>query len=102
MLQSPSDAAIVKAVIEMAHNLGLRVIAEGIETAGQLDFLLAEGCDAVQGFHLFRPAPSEAFSLERLAEAGERIRQASTRSMVAGDSERGRGTSGDRFAKKAS
>ncbi len=84
VLQSPSDAAIVKAVIEMAHNLGLRVIAEGIETEGQLDFLLAEGCDAVQGFYLFRPAPPNAFTVDRLREASERIRQHAGRCLSGG------------------
>ncbi|HET6522187.1 MAG TPA: EAL domain-containing protein [Geminicoccaceae bacterium] len=55
----PDDAAIVRAVIEMAHNLRLRVTAEGVETAGQLAFLCAHGCDAVQGFLFSRPLRSE-------------------------------------------
>ncbi|HEX6042198.1 putative bifunctional diguanylate cyclase/phosphodiesterase [Longimicrobium sp.] len=49
------DAAIVSAVVAMAHRLGLTVIAEGVEHHGQLDFLRAQGCDCVQGFLLSRP-----------------------------------------------
>ena len=85
VLLNPSDAAIVKAVIEMAHNLGLRVIAEGIETEGQLEFLLEERCDAVQGFFLFRPAASEEFTVERLQEASERVRLRSRRKLAEGE-----------------
>lgn len=62
------DATIVGAVIEMGRNLKQRVIAEGIETPAQLDFLRAQHCDEGQGYHLGRPLSAEAFG--QLLEPG--------------------------------
>src|SRR6185503_12850769 len=56
------DAAIVRAITAMARNLGLDVVAEGVETRAQLDFLRASGCDAYQGFHFSVPLPANAFA----------------------------------------
>jgi diguanylate cyclase len=54
-----ADTAIVTAVIRLAHDLGLMVVAEGVETAEQRRQLQALGCDYLQGFHIGRPAPVE-------------------------------------------
>jgi len=53
------DATITRAVITMAHSLGLTVIAEGVETESQLAFLVENGCDQIQGYYLARPQPAE-------------------------------------------
>jgi diguanylate cyclase (GGDEF)-like protein/PAS domain S-box-containing protein len=61
MEHNPSDRAIVEAIIVMAHKLGFKVIAEGIETEGQRDLLLAAGCDLGQGYLFSRPVPARQF-----------------------------------------
>lgn len=60
----PGDAAIVCAMIAMANALNLKVVAEGVETQDQLDFLHGVGCDTLQGYYLSRPIPGDA--VERL------------------------------------
>ncbi len=64
----PDDAAITAAIIGLAHNLRLRVIAEGVETEEQLAFLQNEGCDEAQGYYFCRPLPAE--DITRLLEGG--------------------------------
>ncbi len=54
-------AAIVRAIVAMCHDLGLTVIAEGVETSAQRDYLLSCGCDMLQGYLLGRPTPLEAY-----------------------------------------
>ena len=54
-----ADLAIVRAVVELGHNLGMAVLAEGVETQAQLDCLRALGCDDFQGYLFSRPVPAE-------------------------------------------
>ena len=61
ILTDTNDAAIAKTIIALAESLGLAVIAEGVETQQQRDFLAAQGCDAYQGFLFSRPLPIAAF-----------------------------------------
>ncbi|MFA6902217.1 MAG: EAL domain-containing protein [Gallionellaceae bacterium] len=57
----PEDKAIVTAIINMASSLGMLTIAEGVETAGQLEFLRATQCDEVQGYYFSKPLPAAQF-----------------------------------------
>jgi EAL domain-containing protein (putative c-di-GMP-specific phosphodiesterase class I) len=52
------DAAIASSIINLAHNLGLKVIAEGVEDSAMLDVLAVFGCDQYQGFYFARPLPA--------------------------------------------
>ena len=56
------DAAITRAIIAMAHGLELKVVAEGVETQAQMDFLKAQHCDELQGYLISEPVPAAAFS----------------------------------------
>ena len=55
MAEDTQDRKIVQAVIDMAHNLDIKVVAEGIENRQSLDMLVAMGCDFGQGFYIARP-----------------------------------------------
>jgi len=61
ILTDPNNAAIVRAIIGMGHSLGLKIVAEGVETAEQWLILMSEGCDFGQGYFFSRPLPSGEF-----------------------------------------
>ena len=61
MAESQNDRVIVSAVLSMARELGLQVVAEGVETIEQLDFLRDKGCPFVQGYYIGRPMPAALF-----------------------------------------
>ncbi len=61
VLTDPNDASIARTIIALAKNLGLGVIAEGVETEAQKDFLASSGCHAYQGYFFSRPLPIEDF-----------------------------------------
>lgn len=66
--RSSDDRMIVTTVIQLAHSRGMGVVAEGVETKEQLEWLHAHGCDAVQGYCISRPIPDQAF--RELLESG--------------------------------
>jgi len=63
MLENHSHAAIVRSVVELGHNLSLRVVAEGVETLEVLESLRDSGCDMAQGFYFARPMPADALRI---------------------------------------
>ena len=64
MLEGTRQAAVVRGIVALAKSLGLRVVAEGVETQEQASALRGEGCDLMQGFFYARPMPAEAFALQ--------------------------------------
>jgi diguanylate cyclase (GGDEF)-like protein len=65
------DATITRTIIAMAHNLRLKVIAEGVETEAQMDFLRQHGCDEIQGYYFSRPLPGSEFTALLKAHQGK-------------------------------
>jgi diguanylate cyclase (GGDEF)-like protein/PAS domain S-box-containing protein len=61
LLSEPKDAAIVRAIILLGHNLKMKLLAEGVENPQQAEFLKHEGCDLAQGYLYSRPVPAENF-----------------------------------------
>jgi diguanylate cyclase (GGDEF)-like protein len=61
MVSNPRDAAVVRSIIELGHNLNCQVVAEGVEDEAIRLMLLELGCDLLQGFHISKPLPNEGF-----------------------------------------
>lgn len=62
MENNPSDAMIVQSTIALGHNLGLKVVAEGVETPSSMERIKAYGCDFTQGYFISKPLPANAFA----------------------------------------
>jgi len=58
---SPEDATIVRSIVDLGHNLGYKVTAEGVEDEGSFEFLREIGCDYAQGYYIARPLPPDGF-----------------------------------------
>jgi len=71
MTLDSDDAIIVKSVISLAHNLQLRVVAEGVETQEQLTYLRGLDCDVIQGYFFNRPVSAEA--IDQILHTGRRL-----------------------------
>jgi EAL domain-containing protein (putative c-di-GMP-specific phosphodiesterase class I) len=61
MAHNPKDVAVVRSIIELAHNLDCQVVAEGVEGEAVRQQLRELGCDLVQGFHISEPLPDAVF-----------------------------------------
>jgi len=61
VLSDPNDAAIARTIVALGQSLGLAVIAEGVETRVQRDFLASAGCHAYQGYFFGKPLPGDEF-----------------------------------------
>jgi EAL domain-containing protein (putative c-di-GMP-specific phosphodiesterase class I) len=85
LMSSSEAAAVVTGIICLAHSLRLKVIAEGVETLDQMEFLKSQGCDQYQGFYLSPPLTAEAYEKLLRAEAQALDDEtASTHSRLAG------------------
>jgi predicted signal transduction protein with EAL and GGDEF domain len=67
-MSRPDDASIVRAIVSLAHNLRLKVVAEGVESTEQLEFLKTLGCDQYQGYHYSAALPASQFEALALSE----------------------------------
>ncbi|MCF8184978.1 MAG: EAL domain-containing protein, partial [Polynucleobacter sp.] len=86
----PSSAAVARAIIGLAHNLHMTVIAEGVETDAQLSFLRRLGCDEVQGFLFSKPVPADEFAAMLTADKSIVVAdQTQTETLLLVDDEEG-------------
>ena len=72
--QAEKDDAIVRAIFAMGHSLGMKIVAEGVETETHLNFLKEQGCDVVQGYLISRPIPADKLTLMLQQEAREGLK----------------------------
>jgi diguanylate cyclase len=72
IMTDPNDAILTNAIIGLAHDLRLKVIAEGVETGEQMTFLRERGCDLAQGYYLSRPLPAGELTELLEKETGNR------------------------------
>jgi diguanylate cyclase (GGDEF)-like protein len=84
MTESPDDDVIVRSTALLGRNLGLGVVAEGVETAEHLERVKSYGCDVAQGYYLSRPVPSDELMrwLERERSGGDRLQRVGTEGGV--------------------
>ena len=75
LAHSAEDATIVRSIVDLGHNLGYKVTAEGVEDENALSFLAEIGCDYAQGYHVAKALPSQRFD-QFLIEGRWRARQA--------------------------
>ena len=64
--KNKKDEAIISSILALANNLGIQVIAEGVETAAEVEYLMQKGCDEIQGYYYYRPMPLE--QIERVLQ----------------------------------
>ena len=69
----PDEPALAKAILQLAHHLGMQTIAEGVEAAVQVDVLRALGCGYAQGYHFARPLTTEEFAALLETRASEQL-----------------------------
>ena len=74
MERDADSATLVRTIVQMAHNLGLKTIAEGVEDASVIEHLHRLECDQAQGYHLARPMPAAAFEAWVSARSAPRER----------------------------
>ena len=74
MIANPDAASIIRAILAMAQSLNMKTVAEGVETREQMDFLIANGCDVIQGFYLSSALPAGEFRT-LLAEGRQLMRR---------------------------
>ena len=102
MLRDESDLIIVRSTINLGHDLGLKIIAEGVEDGATLQQLALLGCDLAQGYHLSRPMPAAAFDAWlRNATPDERLRRRPPTSARPAPPELARAGSSSRLASTA-